>query len=119
MSRPKKSTIKFLRDAYEQGGFVRIKMDHRRDGVRSGWELRLPSRDGASPARLMKLLRSVGFLPGKPYFKRERKIIPIYGRENVQRFLHLICPKVKARLPRPPADTDLRLRRKQPRQRSG
>jgi hypothetical protein len=105
-----KSSVQFLRAAYEQGGFVRVKMDTRRKMVRSGWEVRLPSNDEASPRDLVAALRKLDIKPGEPYVKGNRKVVPIYGKEQVERFLKLVRPREKARIPRFGKNVDMRFK---------
>jgi hypothetical protein len=41
-------------------------------------------------ARLRRLLREAGFRPGKPFAKWRSFCQPLYGRQEVRRFLDLI-----------------------------
>jgi len=113
----RQAAVQLLRSAYEQGGFVRIKMDKRRKMIRSGWEVRLPSNDDARPRKLLAALSRLEIEPGKPYAKRLQRIIPIYGKYQVERFLQLVRPREKSHIPRFAAGKDMRLkprRRKRP-----
>ena len=41
MTMSAKDAAKLLRDVYEAKGYIRIKMDKRQGGLRTGWEIRL------------------------------------------------------------------------------
>lgn len=89
---------------------MRIKMDKRRKMMRSGWEVRLPSNEDARPRELLAALSRLEIEPGKPYAKRLQRIIPIYGKYQVERFLQLVRPREKSYIPRFAAGKDMRLK---------
>ena len=55
-----------------------------------GYEIRL-SASPAELAQLKSLLVRAGFEPGKHFPKGRRLVVPLYGKEQVQRFLRTIC----------------------------
>ena len=60
---------------------------------KKGYEVRLVANDDVELARILLLLKDSGFKPGRPF--REDKIgglyrVPIYGREQVARFLRIV-----------------------------
>jgi hypothetical protein len=60
---------------------------------KKGYEVRLVANDDAELARILLLLKDSGFKSGRPY--RNRKTggqyrVPIYGREQVARFLRIV-----------------------------
>ena len=57
---------------------------------RHGYEIRLSARPDEL-AGLQRLLRRTGFKPGKHFPKGRRLVVPLYGKEQVQRFLKRIC----------------------------
>ena len=57
---------------------------------KKGDEIRLAAGSKAELARVRKLLREAGFRPGKPFAKRRSFCQPLYGRQEVRRFLDLI-----------------------------
>lgn len=64
---------------------LRKKLGHR--GYRKGYEVRLVAQNAKEMAELEKALKAAGFNHGKPYVKVRQTIIPIYGREQVERFV--------------------------------
>ena len=71
-------------------GCIRVPnaMRRKREGqaYKMGYEVRLPARTMADLRDLRTLLRDAGFKPGKPYRKGRGFILPLYGRETVERF---------------------------------
>lgn len=60
---------------------------------KKGYEVRLVANDDAELARILLLLKDSGFKPGRPF--RSDKTggqyrVPIYGREQVARFLRIV-----------------------------
>jgi hypothetical protein len=53
-----------------------------------GYEVRLTATPREAPG-LVRLLKRAGFDPGKPYPKGNRLRVPLYGKEQVARFLAL------------------------------
>ena len=97
-----------LRSSYEANGYIRVKMERRRDGQRTGWEVRLFVDTSERVDRLIAALRGLGLKPGAPFRKRAGWIVPVYGAEQVERFLHRVRPRVKGTMPEFPDAVDLR-----------
>ena len=108
----RKTAVAFLRDAYEFHGYLRIKMDHRRGGMRTGWEVRLLADNRTAAGRLTQALAAIGLESGTIYPKRRAWVVPVYGFEQTSRFLRLVRPKTKSTIPDPPDNADLRLKRR-------
>ncbi|HRK30572.1 MAG TPA: hypothetical protein PLD59_05790 [Tepidisphaeraceae bacterium] len=104
--------IDIIRENYEQSGYVRVKMDHRREGVRSGWEVRVPFDDASTAARAARHLLGSNIRCGSTFEKRGRVVLPIYGKDRCEQFFKLVRPKAKDRLAALPDDCDLRLKPK-------
>jgi len=75
--------------AFAERGYVRVRAPRTtQQGATShkGYEVRIPVRDNAAARRLAKLIREVGFRPGKPYTAGTRVVVPVYGRAAVESF---------------------------------
>lgn len=109
MTMEPKEAARLLRSAYETRGYIRVKMDQRQGGKRSGWEIRLRA-SSVKEARLWSAsLKLIGLRPGRAYQRSASTIVvPLYGREQVESFLRRLKPRSKSSLPNPPGDTDLR-----------
>ena len=83
---------------FQRNGYVR-----RHDPVRyaadgcmkykKGDEVRLVANTAAERVRIRQLLRTAGFKPGRPFRKDKQGgqyRVPIYGREQVARFLRIV-----------------------------
>ena len=60
---------------------------------KKGDEVRLVANDDVERARILLLLKTAGFKPGLPFRKGKRGgqyRVPIYGREQVARFLRIV-----------------------------
>jgi hypothetical protein len=60
---------------------------------KKGEEVRLIANEREERVRIMRLLKLAGFKAGRPYRKsaeRTQTCIPIYGREQVARFLSMV-----------------------------
>lgn len=82
----------------ELHGYVRRPNEERRGELgqrhyriyKKGWEVRLLARDEVELERLRRWLRDAGFTAGRPFRKGARLCQPVYGREQVARFLELL-----------------------------
>ena len=96
MKPPIKEAAAELAASFEQNGSYRAPNQKRRkrDGqaYKKGYEIRLTAGSASDLRRLRALLREVGLSPGKPYRKARRIILPLYGRDAVERFCELISP---------------------------
>ena len=57
---------------------------------RRGFEFRLTADSWNELQLIQRLLRRAGFEPGKPFVKGNQFRQPVYGREELERFLALI-----------------------------
>ena len=91
MSRKEKA-LKTLAVYFTRNGCIRWADPDARDKLgynkyKKGYEVRLVAQDEKEMAVLEKALKAAGFRHGKPYAKNRQTIIPIYGREQVERFV--------------------------------
>ena len=61
----------------------------RKETYKRGYEIRLSARPDEL-AELQRLLVLAGYKPGKHFPKGRRLVVPLYGKEQVQRFLKRI-----------------------------
>lgn len=108
---PGNSGIRLLRKAYEASGYVRVKMDRRRGGSRSGWEIRLIAADEPMAELFSQALLDLGITPGTVYAKRGLLVVPLYGIKQVRRFLKKVRPATKSAVPKPPDKIDIRFKK--------
>ena len=66
-----------------------------RQRYKKGDELRLTANSKDELALIQRLLLKAGFQPGRPFTKDRRFLLPIYGRQKVERFLKMIDKKIK------------------------
>lgn len=92
------AAISQLAVLFDRNGYVRRQNPARRkaDGCMSykkGDEVRLVANTPSERSRILQLLRTAGFKPGRPFVKDQRGRqyrVPLYGREQVARFLGTI-----------------------------
>lgn len=92
------AAISELAVLYDRNGYVRRHNPARRkaDGCmvyKKGDEVRLVANTPSELARILQLLRTKGFKPGRPFLKHKQGSqyqVPLYGREQVARFLRKI-----------------------------
>ena len=94
--RPSPESIRELGRLFRRNGYVRRQSPKRlaRDGYlgyKKGDEVRLTAQDQQELEAIRELLRRAGFRPGRPFAKGQQYRLPIYGREAVRRFLHLVA----------------------------
>lgn len=89
-----------MRWLYEEHGYIRVKMDNRLGGKRTGWEIRLslPTRKEAEGVR--GSLRKLRLKAGRLFAKHDRYVVPLYGRRQVESFLRIIRPNTKNHIPK-------------------
>ena len=92
-----KSTEAFkaqLAALFDRHGYVRRLNPKRRakDGptYKKGDEIRLVARTLDDVVRIARWVRRAGFEPGRPFAKAQQFVLPIYGLEEVARFLKFI-----------------------------
>jgi hypothetical protein len=79
-----------LRQLFLRNGYVRLpsKKRIRREGCqkyKKGYEVRLVLKQGEL-LQVRRLLKQLGFRPGKKFLKNRRVIQPVYGRSTVEWF---------------------------------
>jgi len=84
-----------LARAFRLRGYVRRQDKRRltREGYmryKKGDEVRLMANSAAEVMLLQRLLRRAGFKPGRAFSKGRQYRQPIYGREQVRRFLEMV-----------------------------
>lgn len=92
---PPKSIARILAWFYNRNGYVRIQNKKRivkegRKRYKKGDEVRLIAKSTLELRVIQSLLRKAGFKFGKPFKKSKRYCQPIYGRQEVARFLQMI-----------------------------
>jgi len=88
------SSVARLREWFNESGWVQGRPDaalraRYPNTYKRGYEVRLSAPLAAAPG-LTRLLRRAGFKPGAPFRKGTRVIVPLYGREQTQRFLKVV-----------------------------
>ena len=87
----RQSVMKRLAGWFDEHGWVQGAPDPKlrkalKATYKRGYEIRLSARPGEL-AKLQRLLVRAGFKPGKHFPKATRLVVPLYGKEQVQRFL--------------------------------
>jgi hypothetical protein len=88
--------VKHLQEIFRRNGYVRRQNPVRvaEEGwrqYRKGDEVRLIARSAEELRLVRRLLRQAGFTPGRPFVKGRQHRQPVYGRQEVARFLDLIA----------------------------
>lgn len=97
-ARHRRAEAALVRAFLEGAGYVRVPNQERREALgpryyrvyKKGWEVRLLARDVDELAAIRRWALEAGFVPGRPFAKGSRICQPIYGREQVARFLSLV-----------------------------
>ena len=55
-----------------------------------GYEIRLVALDRAELAEIRRALRAASFECGRTFEKAARRVVPVYGKKQVERFLALV-----------------------------
>ncbi|HWP40670.1 MAG TPA: hypothetical protein VNL70_07065 [Tepidisphaeraceae bacterium] len=90
------STARRLRFLFDRNGYVRwqnpqrLAAEKQRRTYKKGDEVRLVARSIPELQTIIRLLEREGFRPGRPFEKARQWALPIYGRQEVARFLKLI-----------------------------
>ena len=88
---------KILAGSFHGSGYVRTVNARLRKKLgqkyKKGYEVRLTARTKTELARLRRMIRTVGFRPGKPYENGSRFVQPIYGKAALDWFQALRKPK--------------------------
>jgi hypothetical protein len=91
-------TSRELARYFRRNGYVRWQNPKRlaREGYmgyKKGDEVRLTAQDEQELQYIHELLVQAGFRPGHPFVKGQQYRLPIYGREEVGRFLRLVAAR--------------------------
>jgi hypothetical protein len=88
------SKLTRLRELFQRNGYVRLQDQERveSDGrsYKKGDEVRLVADSRAELAEIRRLLAAGGFKLGRPFAKGNQFRQPLYGREQVARFVSLM-----------------------------
>lgn len=83
-----------LKVLFIRNGYYRIPDEKLREklksGYKKGYEVRLVAMDYKEYVSIRKLLKDLGYSPGKAYAKGRRRIVPLYGKENYEEFRNLM-----------------------------
>jgi hypothetical protein len=84
---PEQTLVRF----FERNGCLRRPNPERRKAekryYKMGYEIRLVANSPRELIELQRTIRAAGLKPGKPYAKVNRWVVPIYGRETMERFV--------------------------------
>ncbi len=101
--KPRASTTAQLARFFHRNGYVRrLKVERRRAEGRKykkGDEVRLVAGSTSELAAIRRLLLQAGFKVGRPFVHARQFRIPLYGRQQVARFLAMVAAQ-----PAVPAD---------------
>ena len=80
---------------FRRNGYVRRQNSSRLasegyERYKKGDEVRLVAETGAELRLIRRLLRELGFKPGRPFRRGRQYRQPVYGRQEVERFLEVI-----------------------------
>jgi len=88
-----------LRGLYAKRWYLRIPDEARRrqtpEEYKRGYELRFRARGHSELKDIRSLLRAVGIRAGRPYLKRGRPVLPIYGANRVLQAILYLGLKLK------------------------
>jgi len=91
---PGRNVIEGLKSCFVANGCVRIADSASRNAegqkYKKGYEVRLVATSLDELFDIQGLLVEAGISFGRPYVKARRIVQPIYGRDNVKRFLELM-----------------------------
>ncbi|RMG16897.1 MAG: hypothetical protein D6731_05110 [Planctomycetota bacterium] len=92
---PRDPVAERLAAFFHRNGYVRWQRRERAE--EEGWgrykkgdELRLVANTASELREIRELLEEAGFRPGRPFQKGSQFRVPVYGRDQVARFLELI-----------------------------
>jgi hypothetical protein len=110
VTKPPASTVRELARFYRRNGYVRLLDSERRRKenqlYKKGDEVRLVADTASELAAIRGLLARAGFKLARPFVKGRQYRQPVYGREEVARFLAMVArqpknrPRTRVRRPR-------------------
>ncbi len=92
MPTKKQTALLLIRRLTRRNAFVRYPNPERRkegQAYKKGYEIRLPLSSETELKSAQKALTALGFSVGKPFKKNLQIVLPIYGRNQVDRFIRL------------------------------
>ena len=91
---PSRQVVEQLAALFRRNGYVRWPNLLRRAATpreyKKGYEVRLVADSVAELRAIRRLLRAAGFFPGRSFPKSRQWRQPMYGRDDVARFLKLV-----------------------------
>lgn len=100
MTKPPRSTARELARFYRRNGYVRLLDSERRRKenqlYKKGDEVRLVADTASELAVIRGLLARAGFKLARPFTKGRQYRQPVYGREEVARFLAMVAEPSRA-----------------------
>lgn len=95
VSKPSRSTTRELARYFHRNGYVRLLDSERRrtenGKYKKGDEVRLVADSPAELSTIRQLLHRAGFKVARPFAKGRQFRQPLYGRQEVARFLALVA----------------------------
>ena len=90
----RRSTAEQLRQLFNRNGYYRVPDEASREdkkaSYKKGYEIRFVAQDYKEYLEIRKLLKALGYEPGKAFFKGAQRVIPVYGKENYLAFQELM-----------------------------
>lgn len=86
-----------LRRIFERNGYYRIPDESSRQekkaSYKKGYEIRFVAQDYKEYIEIRKLLKALGYEPGKAFYKGSQRVIPVYGKANYLSFQELMMER--------------------------
>lgn len=86
-----------LKQLFQRNGYYRVPDEDRRQekkaAYKKGYEIRFVAQNYKEYLEIRKLLKTLGYLPGKAFMKGAQRVIPVYGKENYLAFRQLMKNK--------------------------
>lgn len=83
-----------LKQFFLRNGYYRVPDETVRERLKSsykkGYEIRFAAMNYKEFLKIRKLLKALDFEAGKTFWKGNRRIIPVYGKENYTEFKELM-----------------------------
>lgn len=93
----RKSRAALLKQIFDRNGYYRIPDEDLRQekkaAYKKGYEIRFVAQNYKEYLEIRKLLKALGFLPGKAFLKGAQRVIPVYGKDNYFAFRELMKEK--------------------------
>lgn len=83
-----------LRQLFDRNGYYRVpdeaSREDKKTSYKKGYEIRFVAQDYKEYLEIRKLLKALGYNPGKAFYKGAQRVIPVYGKENYLAFQELM-----------------------------